>query len=113
MLATAIPASIDVRRAREAVRGDVLATDEVMRRVRDGIPFRRAYREVAAAVRRGEPVPSLSAADIIRARSSSGAMDRLPIAGLRRQVAGERRWNSRIRGRMERAIDRLVSRSTR
>src|SRR5690606_8671959 len=52
MLTTAVPQlGVDAERARMALTPEVYATDEAMRRVREGAPFRRAYREVAAEVK--------------------------------------------------------------
>ena len=56
-------------RCAAALAGGALATDEVMRRVEAGEPFRRAYREVAAALKRGRALPGAVAA----ADSSRGA----------------------------------------
>ncbi len=44
-----------------AVTGEILATDETCRRVREGQPFRAAYREVANEVAAGVEMPPISA----------------------------------------------------
>ena len=114
MLTTAIPQlGVDGERARSAITGDVLATDEVMRRVMEGVPFRRAYREVAAAVKRGDPTPRISNAAIIAARSSSGAMGSLPLASLRARGRREANWGNGMRRRFESALQRLTRRGSR
>ena len=100
-------------RAWSAMTGDVLATDEVMRRVMSGVPFRKAYREVAAAVKRGETMPAMSASAIIAARTSAGAMGNLPIASLRRRASRELRWGRALRRRFDATLARLVRRRAR
>src|SRR5262249_53073737 len=66
MMAAVAPA-LAVRRegGRAALAGGALATDEVMRRVESGMPFRRAYREVAAEVKGGKAFVEPSARDLI------------------------------------------------
>ncbi len=114
MLATAVPRlGVNAARGRAALSGDVLATDEVMRRVREGTPFRRAYREVAAELKRNVPMPHLSTTAIIDARSSTGAMGNLPIAALRKRIAAASRWNRLMRRRFDTAISRLSKGSRR
>lgn len=111
MLTRAIPVlGVDAERGRAALSGDVLATDEVMRRVRAGEPFRRAYREVAAQVKRGEAMPVLSPSAIAAARTSTGGIGNLPLASLRRRVATIRRGNAARRRAFDRALARLLRR---
>ncbi len=83
MMATAVgKLGVDTDRCAAAVGGDLLATDEVYRRVREGVPFRAAYREVAAEVKAGAEIPALDAEAILGARMHLGgagapALDRL------------------------------------
>jgi argininosuccinate lyase len=102
--------SLRVNRARasRAVSGDLLATDEVMRRVGAGVPFRQAYRQVAEAVKRGEPFESPSTAQLIARRRSTGGLGNPGIGTLtwrNRQLA---RWEAGERRRFTRAMTRLV-----
>lgn len=109
MLTTAIPRlEVDAERGRELLQGEVLATDEVMRRVTAGTPFRKAYREVAAEVKRGDPVPSLTPDRIIGARKSPGGLGALPLTQLGRRAAALRRWRQRERRRFDVAMARLA-----
>ena len=80
MVAHAVP-RLEVDRARcgVALAGGALATDEVMRRVERGLPFRAAYREVAAALDAGERFPAPSAAKLIARRSSTGGVGNLGL----------------------------------
>ena len=87
------------------------ATDEVMRKVRAGVPFRRAYREVAAAVKRGAEMPAISAAVLAAARTSTGAMGNLELAALGRRLGAARRWRTAESRRFVRALERLALRS--
>src|SRR5690606_2033896 len=110
MLAIALPRLVvDKNAARRALRNEVFATDLVMARVRDGEPFRRAYRDVAAMVKRGEQVPVPTADEILAARTSTGGLGNLPITQLRTRVRAAQRWNKAARRRFEAAITRLIS----
>lgn len=110
MLTTALP-RLGVRSevGLAALRGDVLATDEVMRRVRAGTPFRRAYREVAAEVKQGIAMPDLTASAITAARTSVGGIGNLPLGGLRARCRNELRWNHSHRKAFGRALARLLT----
>jgi argininosuccinate lyase len=108
MLATAVPRiGVDRARARAALDGPTLATDEVMRRVRDGVPFRRAYREVADAVRRGERMPEPGTQELLAARPSTGGLGNPNIGSARSRLRSARAWNRRERGRFDAAMRRL------
>jgi argininosuccinate lyase len=113
VLAAALPhLEVDRDRGRAAVSGDLLATDEVMRRVRSGEAFRRAYRGVAAQVARGEPIPTVGADALLHSRSSTGSMGRVPLVALAARMRAARRWQHAERSRFDRAITRLTARST-
>jgi argininosuccinate lyase len=86
----------------------VYATDEAMRRVRGGVPFRRAYREVAASVKRGEAPTVPSATEVLHSRGSSGGMGNVGLPRLRSRQRELTRWNTRERARHERAMLRLA-----
>lgn len=104
---------VDRARAAGALHGGALATDEVMRRVELGTPFRRAYREVAAALARGESFPEPTASRLLARRRSSGGLGRLGLErGWRRWRAVER-WCERERKRFDRAMARLAGRGRR
>ncbi|HEU5050871.1 MAG TPA: argininosuccinate lyase [Gemmatimonadales bacterium] len=111
MMAAAVPRlGVDPARGRRALDGPTLATDEVMRRVREGTPFRRAYREVAAAVRAGEPMPDLASAEILESRRSTGGLGNLGLQALRARLRSARAWNLRERRRFDRAMAALAGR---
>jgi argininosuccinate lyase len=109
MLSTAIPRlGVKADVARAALRNEVFATDAVMARVADGEPFRRAYRDIAARVKRGESVPEPDNAALLRSRTSSGGLGNLPLAALQRRMRAAQRWNTREQRRFDVALDRLV-----
>jgi argininosuccinate lyase len=109
MLASALPRlGVDRDRARLALSGDILATDEVMRRVRGGEPFRRVYRELAEAVKRGEATPRPSDADLAEARRSTGGIGNLGLAALQSRLRAVARWQRAERVRFDRAMRRLA-----
>ncbi|HEX5634821.1 MAG TPA: lyase family protein, partial [Gemmatimonadales bacterium] len=111
MMTSALPRlGVDRERAVDALSGDILATDEVMRRVRGGEPFRRAYREVSDAVKRGEATPRPSDRALLAARRSTGGVGNLGLPALRARLAAARRWNRAERSRFERALRRLAGR---
>lgn len=99
---------VDAGRARAALRGGVLATDEVMRRVEQGTPFRRAYREVAAALARGEALPEPSPHQIRDRRRSAGGLGNLGLPLAWRRWRAVVRWLEREREVFDRALDRLA-----
>ncbi len=111
MMAAAVPRlGVDRERGLAALAGPTLATDEVMRRVRGGTPFRRAYREVAESLARGEAMPALGPAAIIAARRSTGGIGNLGLGETRARIAAARRWNRRERARFDAAMRRLAGR---
>lgn len=81
---------VDLARARRACTPYLYATDEAIRLVRKGVPFRDAYREVASrldGLAAEDPVANL------RGKRHVGAPGNLGIAGTRRAIARERkRW---------------------
>jgi argininosuccinate lyase len=108
MTARAVPRlRVDRARALAALAGGVLATDEVMRRVEKGEPFRAAYRAVGARLgeqERAAPPPR----DLIRARTATGSLGNLALAALRSRLRAARRWNRREAARFGRAVARLA-----
>ncbi len=111
MVGATIPRlGVDAARARAALRNEVFATDEAMRQVRAGVPFRRAYREVAAGVKRGDRVPEPSTAELLAARRSTGNLGNLPLVALAKRCSAQRRWNVRERRRFDAAMGRLAGR---
>lgn len=100
--------AVDPARGLAALAGGPLSTDEVMRRVELGVPFRRAYREVAAALRRGERFAPPSAARLIARRRSAGGIGRLELRAAWRRWRAIERWCERERDRFDRAMARLA-----
>jgi argininosuccinate lyase len=110
-MAGAVPRlGVDRARCAAALAGGVLATDEVMRRVEGGSAFRVAYREVAAALGRGEAFESPSERLIVARRSGTGGLGDLGLAEAGARTRAARRWGSRERGRLEGAMARLAGR---
>ena len=112
MLATmagAIP-KLEVDRARcaAALDGGALATDEVMRRVEEGRPFRLAYQEVKAALARGELFDPPSPARLVARRRSTGGLGNLGLAEARGRLRRAATWNRRERRRFDAALRRLA-----
>jgi len=110
MMGWAVPQlEVDRQRCERAVGGDLLATDAVFAGVRRGVPFRTAYREVAARVTAGEEPPSLDREEILVARSSTGNAGNLGLGSLRRRLRTvARRWEARRRVFRER-LGRLAA----
>jgi argininosuccinate lyase len=104
---------VDRARCGAAVAGGALATDEVMRRVEQGLPFRTAYRQVAAALEAGERFPAPSPAKLIARRSSTGGVGNLGLNLGRARVRHGRTWHSRERRRFDRALRKLTGRPSR
>lgn len=109
MIAAAVPMlTVNRDRGSAGVQGDVLATDEVMRRVRKGQSFRQAYREVAVGLKRGEAMPPLSAKAITSARTSTGALGNLRLDLLVKRLKAQERWQVGERKRFEAALAKLT-----
>ncbi len=105
-MARAIPRiGVDRRACAAAVTGDLLATDEVFRRVRGGASFRAAYHQVADEVRAGVAVPELPADEVRSARTHLGGVGAPGFAALARDL---RSWRRRI-GRRRRAFDAALA----
>jgi len=111
VVAHAIP-RLEVNRERcaAALAGGALATDEVMRRVELGRPFRTAYREVAAALEAGERFAAPPRAKIIARRSSTGGVGNLGLDLVRARLRRGRGWQARERRRFDAAMRRLAGR---
>jgi len=113
VVAHAVPLlRVDRARCAAALEGGALATDEVMRRVEQGRPFRTAYREVAAAIEAGETFPPPSPAKILARRSSTGGLGNLGLRQVRARLRRARAWHSRERSRFDRAIRKLAGRGS-
>ncbi len=106
MLSAVVP-QLGVDRARGAalLAGDPLATDEVLRRVEAGEPFRAAYRAVAAALAGGERFPS---PDPLARRKSPGSLGNLDLGPGRTRLGARRRWSAQARRRYAAALRRLA-----
>jgi hypothetical protein len=101
---------VDRERCTAALAGGALATDEVMRRVEAGRPFRLAYREVAAALRRGERFEPPPPGRLVARRRSIGGLGDLGLAEARARARRAGRWSGRERHRFEAAMARLAGR---
>lgn len=109
MMARAVPRlEVDAGRGLAGLEGGATATDEVMRRVETGVPFRQAYREVARALARGEAFPAPSAGKLIARRRSTGGVGRLGLPGVWRRWERSRRWGERELRRFHAALDGLL-----
>jgi argininosuccinate lyase len=112
VISDAVPRlALDRRRCADALADGTLATDEVMRRVEEGRPFRRAYREVAAAIERGERFDAPSRSRIISRRRTTGGLGDLGLSEARTRVRRARAWGVRERRRFDRALQRLAGRT--
>ena len=109
MIAIAVPRLVvDRARGRAAIAGGVVATDELMRRVEGGQPFRAAYRAIAAELATGLTFAAPEPREILRRRRSTGGLGNLGLGRLRTRLRAVRAWERRERGRFERALRRLM-----
>jgi len=110
-MAGAVPRlGVDRERCAAALAGGALATDEVMRRVEAGRPFRLAYREMAAALERGERFEPPPPGRLMARRRSIGELGDLGLAEARARALRAKRWSGRERHRFEAAMARLGGR---
>lgn len=111
MMAHAVPRlGVDRARGLAALRGEAVVTDEAMRRVEAGVPFRVAYRQVAAEFKQGVIFPVPTPTDLLRRRRGTGNLGNLGLGVLRARLRGERGWNRGQRVRFENAMTRLAGR---
>jgi len=111
MLTVAIPSlAVNETRCSGAIAGDALATDEVMRRVEEGVPFRHAYREVAAELKEGVTFMAPTRRQILARRRSTGNIGNLGLPTVRARLRLRRQWSQRERKRFERALRQLAGR---
>ena len=99
--------AVDRKRCQAALAGGALATDEVMRRVEEGRPFRSAYREVSAALKEGESFDPPAGREIISRRRSTGGLGNLGLPALKARIRKSLTWNTRERRRFDRAMNKL------
>jgi argininosuccinate lyase len=99
---------VDKKKSEAALAGGAMATDEVMRRVEAGRPFRSAYREVATAVGNGESFESPAPKGIIARRGSRGGLGNLGLPELKKRIRSAGSWNGRERKRFDQAMSKLA-----
>ena len=99
---------VEKKKCAAALAGGAMATDEVMRRVEAGLPFRGAYHEVAAAVGAGKSFDSPSPKEIIGRRASTGGLGNLGLPELRKRIRSAASWNQRERKRFVGALGKLL-----
>ena len=110
-LAEALPLlAVDHQRCTEALDTGALATDEVMRRVEAGQPFRVAYREVKLELGRGRRFEMPAAALLLARRRSTGGLGDLGLAAARHRLRVARAWSRGQRRRFDQAMRRLAGR---
>ncbi len=108
-LAWAVPQlGVDRARALAALDRGALATDEVMRRVEAGTPFRAAYREVKAGLARGEAFPPVTPAEMFRRRGGPGGVGDPSLRGARARLRARAAWRAREERRFRGAMRRLA-----
>ncbi len=110
ILHLAIPKlGVDAGRCVAAVSGNLLVTDEVIRRVETGEPFRSAYRSVADELKRDAlSLPNADPADLIRRRRSTGGIGNLGLPKLRARLRRCLRQNEHDRAHFQAALDALT-----
>jgi argininosuccinate lyase len=104
---------VDRKRCQAALTGGSLATDEVMRRVEKGRPFRRAYREVAAALGKGVSFEPPARSQIISRRGSTGGLGNLGLPAVKSRIRKALSWNTKERRRFDQAIRKLAGATAR
>lgn len=99
---------VDAARCQAALAGGALATDEVMRRVESGRPFRSAYREVATELKKGARFDPPDPQAIIARRGSIGGLGNLGLPEVKARIRRARTWERQERKRFERALGKLA-----
>src|SRR4051812_4161594 len=104
---------VDRQRSESALAGGALATDEVMRRVEAGRPFRRAYHEVSAALKEGKSFEPPTPDQILARRKSAGGLGNLGLPAVSARVRKAQSWGTRERKRFDGALRKLAGATTR
>jgi len=104
---------VDPKRCEAALAGDALATDEVMRRVEQGRPFRSAYHEVSTALKQGKSFETPTPHQILSRRKTSGGLGNLGLPELRSRIRRAQGWNTKQRRSFDSALRKLVGPSYR
>lgn len=113
-VADALPKlGVDRKRCQAALSGGALATDEVMRRVEQGRPFRTAYREVSAELKEGQSFEPPAGREIISRRSAAGGLGNLGLPALKTRIRKSRAWNTRERRKFDSALRKLAGSTVR
>jgi argininosuccinate lyase len=99
---------VDTARCQAALAGGALATDEVMRRVESGRPFRSAYREVATELKKGARFDPPDPQAIIARRASIGGLGNLGLPEVKARIRRARTWERQERKHFERALTKLA-----
>jgi len=109
ILAAAIPRlGVNAARCRAALSGAALVTDEVMRRVEAGQPFRAAYRAVAAEFKAGARFAEPTAREVLLRRRATGGIGNPGLAAARGRLRACRAWQRRAATRFQAAMTRLA-----
>jgi len=96
---------VDAERCKASFTSELFATDRVLDLVKEGVPFRDAYKRVAAELDRVEmPDP----VENIRAKTHLGATGNLGLDLARERIGAERDWAAAARQRWETALARLI-----
>jgi argininosuccinate lyase len=93
-------------RLRAACTPELFATDEAYAMVREGVPFRDAYRHVAASL---AELPPMDPVEQLRKRTHLGASGNLGLDELRAQVEQERAALTERQQRIARVKERLLA----
>jgi argininosuccinate lyase len=101
---------VDPARCQAALAGGALATDEVMRRVESGRPFRSAYREVAKELKQGARFDPPTPQDILARRGSTGGLGNLGLAELKARIRRSQAWGRQEQRRFTRVLSKLAGR---
>jgi argininosuccinate lyase len=104
---------VDRERSEAALTGGALATDEVMRRVEEGRPFRSAYHEVSAALKEGKRFEPPTTGQILSRRKSTGGLGNLGLPAVRARVRKARAWGMREGKRFDGALRKLAGGTSR
>jgi len=108
-MADAVPRlGVDESRCAAGLSDGVLATDEVYRRVRGGVPFRQAYRQVAAEQASGGLLARSEPEELLARRRTAGSVGNPDLEGLGTRLGTARRDLAARCGRFDGAISALL-----
>jgi argininosuccinate lyase len=93
---------------RDTINGGILATEEVFKQVRQGVPFRTAYRKMVKDIQLGNIPKLMTTQEIIDLRTHIGGINCLMISEIEDEVIRKRHKANALKNHFYTAINNLI-----